>query len=367
MIKKLLVISVSIFLLTSYGCIEHTFNLTVKPDSITDIKYHARGDRMDFDDQGQLFPDSTIWEVKTWIEKTDDDEVHHYESLVTIDDYSKFSEMLNWKKTESDTVYLQHEFNILKQDSWFGTDWIFTGVLYSREFDKLYGDIWDFVPEECRIIDDDEMMKQLSTEEIKILEEKFAVGIIQWNISRYIKLFDRVWQLAEIRQPALMDTSETILSISRAGWAEDLHEYLNDQDIENPNTMNLEWWNDLRPIFLGRLIDVAGEENVELFSTIGNSLERKYQISKDIEDDNFIFNLELPGNPSSTNGKEDENGRLTWEFSGKELQNSDGIMTAVSFEFSLWRTALIAFLIMLALNIIRTFVKKSLRSRKIDN
>lgn len=352
-------------MLTNNGCIEHTFNLTVKPDGVTSIKYHARGDLMDFDDKGLLLPDSSIWNVKNWIEKTDDGDVHHSESVISIDNYSMLNKILDWKRTESDTVFLKHDFKIEKHDSWFGADWIFTGILYSRQFDKTYGDIWDYAPEECRVIEDDDMMKQLSTEEIKILEEKFAVGIIQWNISRYMKLFDRVWRLAIVHQPTLKDTSETVLSISRAGWAEDLHEYLNDQDIENPNTMNLEWWNDLRPLFLGRLIDLTGPGTVELFTTIGNSVEREYQISKDIEDDNYRFTLELPGNPSTTNGNEDEDGRFSWEFSGKELQNNDGILTAVSFEFSLWRTALIAFILMLLLNIIRTIVKKSLRSRKI--
>jgi len=362
--KRLFLVSILFLLITNNGCIEHTFNLSVKPEGSVDINYHAKGDPMDFDDSGHLLPDSSIWSQKNWVEKTDDGEVHHLEASFTIDIYSDLNKSLDWKRTALDTVYLRHSFNLEKHDGLFGTNWIFTGVLYSRCFSETYGDIWDYVPEECRVLEDDELMKHLSTAEIKTLEEKFAVGVIQWNIGRYVKLFDRVWQSAASRQPALQNTSETTLSIARAGWVEDMHIYLNDLDIENPNTMNLEWWDDLRPVFLGRLIDITGPGNVELFKSVSNALEREYQISKDIEDDNYRFNLELPGSPSSTNGTENEEGSFSWEFTGKELQNDDGIMIAVSFEFSVWRTIFITFIVMLTLNVVRGIVKKLLRNRQ---
>jgi len=348
------------------GCIEHTFNLTVFPEAEIEIVYNASGDVMDFKDDGQLMPDSTIWDLRTWTEKRNDETVHNVEARLRLADPLELDKQLNWQHTDEDTVHLQRSFAVEKHPNLLGAVWRFTGVMFSRDFNKIYGDIWDYVPAECKVLEDTKQMEKLTSGEIEMLEEKFSLGVIQWNIERFKKLFDRVWAAATIHIPALGDTSETVLSIARVGWMEDLHQYLNELEIGEPSVANLDWWSDLRPIFLGRLIDVTGPQTADLFGRIGDAIEHKYQISKDIEDDQYNFIVKMPGKTISSNGSPSEEGHIKWEFPGKELQNEDIIMTAKNFKLSTWRAVVLTFLIVLILNYIRRLLFRK-RVRGVQN
>ena len=357
-IIRTITVSSPVALLLLNGCIEHTFNISIINGETVKIEYHAKGDPMDFDDEGQLMPDSLSWQVHKWTEKKDDEKEYHLEAFRSIDLSADLNSILDWKRNIHDTLYLKSDYKLEREQKIFGVTWHFRGILYSRNFKIIYGDIWDYIPSECKALEDENQKKSMSSDEIQILEDKFALGVIQWNISRYDNLFDRVWQKAAVHISGLKDTSETILSIARAGWAEDLHQYMNNLDIKNPSTLNLDWWSDLRPLFLGRLVDVTGSETADIFSRIGDSFEREYQITKDIEDDSYKFNLELPGTTSATNGSKGKEGQIKWEITGGDLQNEDKIMTLRTFELSIWRAVIAAFILILILNLIRRGIRK---------
>ncbi len=350
------------------GCIEHTFNLTVLPESEIEIVYNASGDVMDFNDDGQLMPDSTIWNIRTWTEKRNDETVHNVEARLRLADLLELNKQLNWQHSDADSVHLQSSFTVEKLPKLLGTIWRFTGVMFSRDFNKIYGDIWDYVPADCKALEDAKLMEKMTSGEIEILEEKFALGVIQWNINRFKRLFDRVWDAAMIHLPDLTETSETTLSIARTGWEEDLHQYLNELEIGEPSVANLDWWTDLRPIFLGRLIDVTGPQTADLLGRIGDAIEHKYQISKDIEDDQYNFIVTMPGKTISSNGSPSKEGHIKWELPGKELQNEDIIMTAKNFELSTWRAVIMIFLVVLILNYVRRLLfRRKIRGAQNDS
>ena len=345
------------------GCIEHTFNLTVLSEDEIDVLYEAQGDIMDFSDDGQLLPDSTVWEYDEWVEERKGETVKHVKAKLIITNIADLNTSLDWRYRVSDSLYLDHQFSIIRKTNLLGYTWSFKGTLKSRNFNVLYGDIWDFVPEECRALDNAEKENKLSSDEIKILEDKFALGIIQWNISRYTSLFNRVWQIAITHNPALIDTSETILSIARTGWEEDIHQYLNRLNVKNPSTQNLDWWSDLRPVFLGHMVDLTTPVNADLFSRIGDAVEKEYQITKDIEDDKFTFNLIMPGRKISSNANPEEKECCKWEILGKDLRNEDALMFAKKFEISPVRVAITTFVIILLISFFRRVI---LRRRSVN-
>ncbi|NQT34018.1 hypothetical protein HQ587_02415 [bacterium] len=356
---KYCVVIVLTLLVALSGCIEHSFNIRVLRDESIDVLYLARGDLMDFDDDRQLMPDSTLWNVRSWIEQGDEERTQNFEARLTISDLSGLNEKLDWQCTEKDSLHLRRDLSIERIAGIFGIKYHFTGIIYSRNFNNLYSDIWEFVPPECKALESDDLSENLTSMETEILEEKFALGIIQWNINRYIRRFDRVWHTAVRRSPDLADISEATFSIGRAGWSEDLHQYLNELDIGDPSMLDLDWWSDLRPVFLGRLIDITGYEKTNLFSRIGDAIEREYQITKDNEDDMFRFNVVLPGKITSSNGVKDENEGINWEFSGNVLQNEDGVMTATSFVLSIWRVVAACLLLVVILSLLRRIFRKS--------
>lgn len=341
------------------GCLEHTFKINVFNESNIELQYSGRGDRLDWDDDGQLLPDSTLWNLVRTIEEKEDETIHVIQGSLNIDSLALLSNFWNWNNTQDDTSHLQRSFNVSTNSSLFGRYWIFEGKLKNRNFLNLYGDIWDFVPEECRVLENDELLSDLSTDEIEQLEQKFSIGVLQWNLARYANNFHRVWLKAQNAHKSLPDTSTIEYSIAHSGWRDDLHIYLNQLDVSSPKTVNLDWWEDLRSVFIGRMFDITGPAHIYEIKSIADSFEREYQISKDVEDDTYNILIKLPGKTLGGNGEKGDDGWYSWSFNGNTLLNEDATLTLKSFELSLTRVAIAAFVLILLLNLIKRRKRKS--------
>jgi len=340
------------------GCLEHTYYITVLPDDRLQIVYEARGDRPDIEDGFDIFPDSIEWNINHSIEEKDDETVHIIHGSKIVENFSQLNQSIQWGSNPDDSVHVRRRFTIEKQIQLFGVSYVFHGQFASRRFDKTYGNIWDYIPQECRVLEDDETLAALPTDEIDLLEEKFSLGILQWNRIRYEKRFIRVWEILKSRVPDLPDTSNRTFSIGCTGWSDDLRCYMNELDIPDPNLVNLEWWSDLRPLFLGRLVDITGIEHADLIRRIANNLEKTYQISKDLEDDQYKVSISLPGRVVKSSGTKDEEGKPVWEVSGKDLMNKDAILMARTFELSIWRVAVAAVVMLILFRWLKRFFRR---------
>ncbi len=341
------------------GCIEHTYKITALPSDRAKLEYQAKGDTLDLHDGKELLPDSTEWNIRRSVEEKDNETIHIIDAENTAETLKEISSKFNWQDSPEDTIYLQRDFNISKQWLIFGDKYTFRGMFKSRRFKEKYGDIWDYVPEECRVLENDATLSSVPAEEIKVLERKFATGVLQWNLVRYEKRFKKVWEILKRKQGhAIDDTSLTAFSIASTAWSEDLRQYLNQMDIPNPNTVDLEWWGDIKSVFMGGLVDLAGVEHAILIREVSESLESEYQISKDIEDDKFVVKVLMPGKPAGSNGRKDDAGFQTWEMPGEELLNKDFIMEASSFEFSYWRIALFGVVLVFGIRMIKRILTR---------
>lgn len=321
-----------LFAIALTGCLEHRYTITALPEDKFLVEYEARGDRVDIEDGNELLPDSSLWSVKRSIEESEDETTHILNGALELSGIEALSSAMNWKKHPGDTIYFQPIFGA--RSSWypFGRKTDIEIKLLSRRFDELYGDIWDFVPEECRILDNDDEMNALPAEEIKMLERKFGLGIIQWNRARYEAAFDRVWQISLERGLLIPDEGKTGFSVSRAGWVDDLHIYLNSIDVGEPQTANLVWWNDVKQSFLNRFSFLVKSGNIDEVAEIADGVEKRYIISKDSEDDRFLFNWTTPGITIKTNGIRNEQ-TIHWEVEGKDISNDDIVLTASIIQF----------------------------------
>lgn len=337
-----LLVSLLIASLLLAGCLEHSYRISVLPTGGVEINFDIRGDRIDLDDQNELFPDSIAWKLSRRMEDRDDETVHIISGYLILDDFSSFDSVMDWHQSEGDSVFLRRDLTLKKTTGLFGESWRFNGILHSRKFVELYEDIWDYIPEECIKLEDEDARNALTTQEVELLEDKFALGVLQWNRNRYASTFVRVWSILTNSFPVTFDTSSVTFSIAYAGWKDDLHRYLNELDIPEPTTINLDWWEELRPVFIGRLIDITGPQSAEIINRIGMAIEKEYQITKDIQDNMYNFKLNLPGKLTQTNGSVADDGTLGWEIDGKELQNGDGVMFASTFVPSTWRLVLTA-------------------------
>jgi hypothetical protein len=342
----------ALFLLN--GCLEHAYHISVLPDNRLEAEFKLRGDRTDMEDGYDMLPDSVSWGLTRSIEEKKDETTYIVEGKRIIAKPSELTSLFYWSRQPLDSLSLKQHFRLESHWNPIGTIWRFEGRFSSREFDNTYGNMWDYIPPECRALEDKDKAESFTAAETKVLEKQFALGVIQWNRVRFERMFDRVWEIMKLRSKDLPDTSATSFSIIRTAWSDDLHRYMNSLDIPEPEMANTNWWKDLRPQFLGRFADILSTDKVITAGEVGDAIEREYQISKDIEDDQYIVKLKIPGKILKSDGQS-KDGEQVWEIKGKALLNQNVNMLAVSFQFSIWRLVLLAIILI-------AFIDWSIRS-----
>ena len=178
------------------GCIEHSLKLNVLPEGKAIIDYSMQGDRIDMEDGFELLPDSTIWNSSRHVEEREDETVHVFTSSFTLDSLTQINAALDWTKSSADSIHLTRDMKITINDYFFGKSYTFSCNYQSRNFNQKYGDIWDFIPTECSVLEDDDKVNSMTSSEVEVLEKKYALGLIQWNRYRYEKRFHKVWEMS---------------------------------------------------------------------------------------------------------------------------------------------------------------------------
>jgi hypothetical protein len=321
------------------GCLEHRYNISVVSDRRISIDYKLSGDRADMEDGNEILPDSTTWNLTRSVEETEEKTTHIVEGRFLVSDEAELGQALNWRKSSADSLYFTPELSLESHWTLFGRVWLMDLKIESRRFIELYGDIWEYVPPECRALEDDDLLRELPESESAMLERKFGLGVIQWNRNRYERLFTRVWEKSIQKGAIFKDTTEATREMIEVAWESDIHSYLNELDVGDPQTANLLWWGDLRPLFLGRFADIADTQQLDLIGATADAIDTDYKISKDMEDDNFIFRIKLPGWILKADGERD-GGELVWEVNGKEFMNDGVTLHAKSFSLSSFQVSL---------------------------
>ena len=337
------------------GCVEHSLTLTVLSEDKILIDYSMQGDRIDMEDGLTLLPDSTKWNSTRSVEENDDETVHIFKSSIYIDSFTQLNSALDWSVGAADSVFLTRSLAIEVKDFFLGKSYTFTCEYPSRNYSQNYGDIWEFIPPECRILEDDDQVDSMTSHEVELLEKKYALGLIQWNRQRYENRFNKVWKNFIEGQPEFESIPQTSFSIAMAGWKDDLRLHMNSIDVDNPDLLNLEWWAELKPLFLGRFADLIGSDRITLVEQISESMDKKYKISRDLDDEEFELKLLLPGKVIQTDGVKGDADNVLWTFTGKELMENDIHMNTYSIKPSFQKIGLT----ILCLLLIIGFVWKS--------
>ena len=332
------------------GCLEHRFQVRLNNDGSVEAGYRLEGTPSDFGGDHFLLPDSARWQLKRTTENREDETVERLEASATISRYDSLRHYFDWRNSPADTIFLIPELTLDRRWHIAGQRWTFRAVLPSRRFKEFYGDETEFIPPECAaLLENDSLAETLPPEEVSRLEKRYAMGILQWNNERYLRRFDQVWEAVNKADTDLPAVAPETFSIARAAWAEDLHRYLNQMDVPaDPELMNLEWWAELKPLFLGHFVDLLGAEQIPVVIVVAEASEREYQISKSLKTDSYQVRSRLPGIRLKSPPAEREGEWLIWKCSGEELLNEDRSFFAASFQPSYWRVALVLALAFIA-------------------
>lgn len=314
------------------GCIEHQYFYKFDRDSVCDFTYNARGDSLDIYDPPGSFPDSLLYQVKTWIEvDTAGRETYVLEAKRKFTG-GELPRTLGLKEVPDIEILLHHPGSLKKTDLFFLTIYQFESVFIGRQRTLTEGDQWKFIPEECRILESDED-STLSEEERTQLEEKYAAGMLIWSAERY-KL-----RVREILNRCLENHPDKTVPQSWIGSAlveadSMIESFASSMDIKNLNFADLEWWDELAPktnaILLGNL-NILGDSALQSeILNVGELLEMKHQVTEDLMDESFKVMAELPGKLVSSDAEISPEGYLLWKFNGEDITDDDRIMKATS-------------------------------------
>ncbi len=342
--KFTLLASILIFAGLLSGCLEHRYHISVLSDQTVNLRYELRGDRIDLEDGNELLPDSVQWSIERKVEESEDQTTYVLKGGISLSSTEELASALDWRKKSGDSIYFRPITSFSTRSILWGKILEFKTIIPSRKFNESYGDIWEFVPEECRAIEDEEALKLLPADDVKMLELKFGLGVIQWNRARYERAFDVVWNISQTKKLLLPDENQTGYYVAKAGWTDDIHTYLNSLDVGKPQTANLNWWADLRSQFLSRFSNLTDASSVVLVAEIADVIERKYLVSKDLDDDNFHFELTSPGFVSANNGSRTDQS-VSWEFSGKDISNQEMVMVASTYQLDYLQITITLFII----------------------
>lgn len=331
--KRVGLLAAFLLVLTMQGCIEHRFLYKFNVDGTCDFYYSARGDSLDIYDPAGSFPTEPLFIVKSRTEvDTAGTETHVLEAQGRFNP-DDLPGTLGLKEIPWTEVFLKHPARLYRTPLFFVSIYIFQNTFESRERTVTEGERWNYIPEECRLLESEED-SALTDGERRILEEKYAAGMLLWNAERYKLRVREILQRALELNPEITIPPEWVDS-ALAEVDSLIDAYLAAISVEDLDLANLEWWDDLSAgtnQILFENLNFIGDSTLQADIThIGELLEMRHRVTEDIMDESFIIRVDLPGQTISSNTKESEEGVLVWRFDGSDLADDNYVIKAYSF------------------------------------
>ena len=282
----------SIILILITSCVEHKFFFKVSPVGNYKVEYNAHGDKKDLMDLDFTIPSNSQWEIHATL-FDDDVESYDYSAHRVFKRNEPFPEYFY----SDDTLYieslLKHPINIQHSNWFFWETYSFHGQFVGREVVSQYPLVGELI-KDTENPPDGWMKETLKY----ILTETLNRSDIEWNKRPIINAELRNWIKTDLQAESDSTLFEEI----------DYYKNLGLDIIMQPVSPNL--FNEIDSIF--------------------KILEDELQITLDLIDDNFEFQLILPGKLETTNADSIGGDTLLWSFNIENYMNEDYIMSAES-------------------------------------
>jgi hypothetical protein len=239
---------------------------------------------------------------------------------------------LGLKEVPFAEVFLEHPARLVRTPLFFVSFYNFECRFEGRNRTELEGDLWMYIPEECRVLESGEDTT-LSDHERLILEEKYAAGMIIWNTERY-KLRAREIITRSMANRPEVDLPQQWVDSAMVEADSLIDAYASSIAVVDLDLVNLEWWDDLAPRInqiLTENLNIIGDTIIfgEIVQ-VGELLEMRHQVTEDLMDESFKIRTDMPGRVISDNSLAMEEGVLIWTFNGEDLEDDDILLKATS-------------------------------------
>jgi len=286
--KRLSFLLIFLFL----SCVEHTFSIQISPDGHYLVKYGAHGDKEDLLDLDVPLPSGYGWTINSTINDVEA-ESYDYNAYKQFDKNDLFPQNFY----DGDSIYLEslikHPAKINFYNLFFLKTYSYKSIIESRDVKNRYPLIEDL------ILNPEEPPSGWYKEALMyILFQTIDLVNIDWNNRPIIENELKNWKINEL------DTvSDSVLI--------DQYEYYKNIGLDiimQPSSPDL--YNDMDSIF--------------------KSLEDELNITLDLIDDTFLFQLTMPGIIEETNADSISNDTLFWSFALEDYMSKDFEMFANS-------------------------------------
>ncbi|TKJ40475.1 hypothetical protein CEE37_09180 [candidate division LCP-89 bacterium B3_LCP] len=328
----LVLIPIILFIIGLSGCVEHHYLYKFNVDGYCDFTYTARGDSLDIYEPQASYPDTLLYHIDTWTER-DSSGTENYVLKATVRFHNdQLPRTLSLKEAPWGDVLLRHPAGLNSTSLFFLSTYKFQCVFRGRQRMQIEGDRWDYIPEECRILDSDSD-STLTEEERAVLEEKFAAGVLIWNTERYKLRIREILERSinmhpDIQVPQSWVDSALVEADALIG------KIASNRQMESLDFADLEWWDEIEPQALPILLEnlnFIGDSTLQAeIANISELLEFRHQVSEDLVDESFEVQVEIPGKLLNSNTEIDDDGLLLWEFTGEDLSDDDIMLSAFS-------------------------------------
>ena len=275
-----------------FSCVEHKFFFRVSPDGSIQVDYNAHGDRSDLTDFDFTLPHDLNWTINSTL---DDAEAESYD--YTAHRIFTRNEDLPATFYNGDSIYfeslLKHPIEVKHSNWFFRETFIFEAKFVGRKVEIKY-------PMVSQLLQNKEEQPQGWIKEALayLLTETLFRSDIEWNTRPIITAGLKEWLNTELQ------------SISDSTLLEEIDYYKN--------------------LGLDIIMHPAPPAIYNDMDSIFKTLEDELQITLDLIDDSFAFQLILPGILESNNADSLAGDTLFWSFEMEDYMNDDYTMMAFS-------------------------------------
>ena len=329
-----LILSAVFIIMSLTGCIQHRFLTIMHLDGSVAHTYEASGDSSDLYDNKITLPSGFWWKIETETSQdTSGKTTYTYRAKLNLNSARGIPDSYAPEVAQFPEILLRHPLEINKYDALVGVLIIYHQTFVNRQKDAKYGNLWDTVDPECEVLMDDSTADSLPKEEKDRLQALYLDGLIAWSRQMILRRCQAILKRDLTLHPDVALTPEQIKN------AEQSAERFTLQWVPEDSGMSIllgedDLWESVGKPALNCMTEelrYIGDSSFQAdFANLSDMYRWEYDITKDLEDDEFQVKLVLPGFYISNNAKEKTDDTLSWEFSGKDFYNEDVLLNAKS-------------------------------------
>ncbi len=316
------------------GCIQHRYVTTIRPDGSVSHTYESIGDSADLYDDCITLPSGFWWRIETEVDyDSAEDPVHTFRGVLNLNSVRHIPVCYASETVRCPEIFLRYPIDYFRFDAGIAIVFLYQQTFINRGKEAKYGNIRDHLSPEFRAFLDSVSSDSLSEEARSLLEVEYLAGMIDWTRSMMIRRGQSVLTKALAMHPEVGFSREQ-LSNAKAIAEDYINQWSPNDDGESLLLGEIELWDSVGKPAMDRMVSaLTFVGNTTFFADLemlGDLLQWEFDITKDLEDDEFRVQITLPGIRFYHNADGKESGALIWEFSGEDFFDADVVIIARS-------------------------------------